>query len=1296
MTRPSALALCLILLVASCKSVSDYVDPRIGSEGLGRTTVGPSCPFGMVKPSPDCTSSPNSGWLPMPQRVDGFAQVHVSGTGGGPKYGNILIMPFCGQMEGRSHIAHRKWEDIALGYYACEFEENGIKTEVTTAERASFYRISYPEGSNAGLCVDAGFFLGESPVPGAREAQQFEGSFAEAVSDREIRGWSRISGGWNNGDAYTVYFHLVSDKPFAQTRHLEENGRETVLAGFGKDGGRVNIKVGISFLSLDKARLNAEEQIRHWDFGRVRSDCIAKWEKELSKIKVSGSKAQKRMFYTALYHTMLMPVDRTGEWEKCGPEEPYYDDFYAIWDTYRSSTPLLTLLDPGREVQIVNALLNIYKKDGFLPDARSGNSNGRTQGGSNAEIVIADAFVKGLEGIDYELALEAMIHDAEALPSDDEAEGRGGLEEYNSLGYIPWGIDRAGNRIVEYSICDYAIHTLAKGLGKEDIAAKYLERSGSWKNLWRTDTECEGVRGFIMPRSRDGQWMDELPYGHSERNHPTYRYLTTTFEGPWYTKWWSSFFYEASSWEYSLSVPHDVEGLIEQCGGPESFEKRLDTFFEKGYYNVNNEPSFLSPCLYSWIGKGEKTSSRVLQIIRDNFNDTPSGIPGNDDSGAMSSWLAFHMTGLYPVAGDSLYVVHSPVLRRSVYHLPNGRRLKIVAGRADSPLFITHSRLMRGGRLVVSKCTPAAAPLQEQTQAQAPGGKAAITDTLLFTYKLHGQTRRFAVSYDTTPEGLRMNWTIERNLRLWHGSYIMSPSALEGADNLSGIMPEDGGHIVLPDGDLFAMISRRALRDIHSKGACSFAGTRFRLIDSDGTALGRSLMHLEDIHEGAQMWVLDHPEMPLIWRMEGNPLEQDWSVSSLDALRSEVLSDPRKAGGIYYSYPVSGVREETDAPRGYEPFYLSHYGRHGSRYLTDQRRYTAVLDFFESESARGNLTEEGALVLDKLRILCEETSGRAARLSSIGEQQHRGIALRMAARYPSVFCGADSVRAVSSTKQRCIASMDSFCDALQEARPDLKISRDSSEENMSFIAYTSPTAEEMGKEKTSFWAGDFRRFESENIHPGRLVKALFRKTDGIPGMLLFDSLYWIAEGQQDIPSEIDFFCHFTPDELFGKWRTVNYRMYLSNCNAPLTGCAGARSASSLLSHILDDACEALGSGRIAADLRFGHDTALIRLLALMGVEGACARESDPELFWRSWQDWKISPMGANLQIVFYRNAHKDILVKFLLNEEEVLLEEGPSAACGPYYRWSDLYEYLAAIQRQACEEIEQHKEDAVE
>lgn len=712
--------------------LSQYVDPRIGSEGLGRVFIGPSCPYGMVKPSPDCTPSPNSGWLPMPERVDGFAQVHVSGTGGGPKYGNVLVTPFGNGMDRVNHYDYREYETIRLGYYDTQFKQNGIRTEITTANRASFYRFTYPEDSLKSLAVDAGFFLGENPVPDAREAQQFVGSEIQVLSDHEVAGYTRIRGGWNNGKAYTVYFYAETDRPFVQSLTWKGNRiteaqsqydsaeKTGALLRFAKNDKVVQLKVGISFLSMQKAKINAHSEIPHWSFEKVHQDLLGQWEQLLQKIEINPSTplAKKRMFYTGLYHTMLMPVDRTGENPLWSDPEPYYDDFYAIWDTYRSSSPLITLIDPKREADIVRSLVNIYKRDGYMPDARSGNSNGRTQGGSNAEIVIADAFVKGLKGIDYELALEAMLKDATVPPGgNEEAEGRGGLIPYLELGYIPHGVDRAGNRTVEYSYCDYAIALVAKGLGKEDLYQRYLKQSENWKNLWRGDYEHEGAKGFIMPRDKEGNWLDSIPFGHSTRMQPKFKYTPVTFEGPWYTPWWSMFFYEASSWEYSLSIPHDVPGLIEKCGGAADFEKRLDIFFDKGFFNVNNEPSFLSPCLYHWLGKPWRSSDRIREIIAKNYNDGPVGLPGNDDSGAMSSWLAFHMIGLYPNAGQDYYLIHTPLLTSTTFHLEGGKEFKVVAeGLSDKNCYIQgvtlngkdypysvlrHKDIMAGGELVL-------------------------------------------------------------------------------------------------------------------------------------------------------------------------------------------------------------------------------------------------------------------------------------------------------------------------------------------------------------------------------------------------------------------------------------------------------------------------------------------------------------------------------------------------------------------------------------------------------------------
>ena len=916
--------------IASASPCAAWVDPRIGSEGLGRVFIGPSVPFGMVKPSPDCTPSPNSGWLPMPERVDGFSQVHVSGTGGGPKYGNILVTPFTKGFDRTQHFDYRTSEEIRLGYYETSFRESSIRTQITTARRASMYRFTYPEHTDKGLAVDAGFFLGESPVPDAREAQQLVGSEIEVVNDHALRGYSRIRGGWNNGRAYTVYFYAETDRPFsfrtwkgttltAKASQSDTGQKTGALLRFAESDSVVQLRIGISFISTLKAQENLRADIPHWNFEGIYRRLLLQWENLLSRIEIASDtpEAQKRMFYTALYHTMIMPVDRTGENPLWTDPEPYYDDFYAIWDTYRSSSPLITLIDQQRAVDMVRSLVNIGKRDGYMPDARSGNCNGRTQGGSNAEIVIADAYVKGLKGIDYEQALQAMLKDATVDPGGDhEAHGRGGLDEYLRLGYVPYGIDRAGNRTVEYAYCDYAIAQVAKGLGHEELSQHYLRQSGNWKNLWRRDFHHQGAQGFILPRDANGQWLDSLTYGHSRLQHPRFRYTPLTFEGPWYKPWWGMFFYEASSWEYSLSIPHDVPGLMEMSGGPAAFEQRLDIFFDRGFFNVNNEPSFLSPCLYHWLGKPERSSDRVLDIIRRHYSDGPVGLPGNDDSGAMSSWLAFHMMGLYPNAGQDYYLLHTPLLREATLCLEEGRRFTIRAqGLSETNRYIVsaklngqdypystlrHARLMEGGKLVLTMGSKPAAwgrsmgegfsecPVVSAVEAPAMASQS-VSDQVserkkgeyLFTFRLHGQTRRYEMTFRPEGDALRVEWGIERNLHWQSGSFLHTAAGLKSGRELCSFMPIDGDHLTLSDHQTAYLLSSEALAEVKSRGEVCYNARMFRLVDSDEQVDNVPLLHLRDEVEGCEMWVLDQPSLPLVWRMKNNPLEQDWEASRL-------------------------------------------------------------------------------------------------------------------------------------------------------------------------------------------------------------------------------------------------------------------------------------------------------------------------------------------------------------------------------------------------------------------------------
>lgn len=710
--------------------LSSYVDPFIGSEGAGHIFVGPSAPFGMVKPGPDCNLGSNSGYEPdLKVPVFGFSQTHVSGTGGGPKYGNISLMPFPGEFTAIDQRSLRSKEEASAGFYGVTLYDGAITVSLTATERVAFHRYVTSGAKKWGVKIDCGSFLGEKPVPDSREAQQFVGSEVKIVTPTEVQGYSRIRGGWNNGRAYTVYFTALFDRPAVSSGTWKgkriQPGADVQFDSNEKTGAfllfegtdTVQVKVGISFLSAEKAKANIAADVPQWNFDATLASTRAKWDAMLKTIELEATKDQKVMFYTALYHTMLMPTDRTGENPLWDTGVPYYDDFYALWDTFRSSHPLLTLIAPDRQRDIVRSLIDIYKNDGYFPDARSGNSNGRTQGGSNAEVVIADAYVKGLKGIDYGLALRGMLKDAQFPPGgNEEAEGRGGLTDYNTLGYVSTSYVRSGNRTVEYAYDDFCLAQVAKGLGRMGEYQRAIAQSDNWKNLWR-DVEDNGARGFIMPKDAAGRWVDSIQCDVDCGKYNFVRYTPLTVEWPICVCWWCGFFYEGTSWEYSLSVPHDVPGLIERSGGKEAFRKRLDTFFDKGFYNVGNEPSFLTSCLYHWIGRPDLSSTRTRSIIDKNFNSSRAGIPGNDDSGAMSSWLAFHMMGFYPNAGQPYYLITAPYFKRTVMRLAEGKTFIITAknlsdknihiksaafnGKPFTTAWIDHATIAQGGELVL-------------------------------------------------------------------------------------------------------------------------------------------------------------------------------------------------------------------------------------------------------------------------------------------------------------------------------------------------------------------------------------------------------------------------------------------------------------------------------------------------------------------------------------------------------------------------------------------------------------------
>jgi len=663
--------LALTTVAASAPDPLPQVDPLIGAEWYGNVFVGATTPFGMVKAGPDMESFdgiPSKFGYRSAGRILGFSHLHLSGAAG--KYGNIRLMP--SDHPGLEGIASARRDEVTQpGYYAATLTGPDVRAELTATPRAGLHRYTFRADKPAFLTLRLDQMLNKR---GGKEDQRFLGGSVHVASRHEVTGMGRYIGGWNMGAEYRVYFALVTDRDAMNAsgwNGAPQTGADTQVEGdkpigalldFGRKAGQVvNARVGISFVSVDQARANAMAAPA---FDAARASAQAGWRKALSPIAVTGgTAAERRQFTTAFYHVMMMPSDHSGENPLWQSKEPYYDDYYTIWDTFRTSGPLLTLIAPDRQRDLLRSLVDIYRHDGWLPDGRSGNSNGRTQGGSNADVMFADAYVKGLKGIDYATALEGMEKNASVEPRDAEKEGRGGLPDYLSKGYISTAYPRAGSRTVEYAYDDFAIAQLACGLGHKDIAKAAFARSGNWANLWNADLEQEGIKGFLRPRQSDGSWA------------PPYLLKRGT---------WPDFMYEGDIWTYSLYAPHDVPRLIALSGGREAFIHRLDTLFDHLHFDMTNEPGFLIPMLYHWAGRPDLSVDRIVDYREKGFFDGRGGLPANDDSGAMSSWLMFQMLGIFPVAGQDLYLIGSPVFPESKLDLGNGHTLRIVADGAGT------------------------------------------------------------------------------------------------------------------------------------------------------------------------------------------------------------------------------------------------------------------------------------------------------------------------------------------------------------------------------------------------------------------------------------------------------------------------------------------------------------------------------------------------------------------------------------------------------------------------------------
>jgi len=644
---------------------SARVDVFVGSAGTGNTTPAAAVPFGFAQPGPDTLNAPSSGYAPG-QRLLGFSQTHLSGTGGAGKYGNFRVTPSI------DNVATTVLSESGSpgGYTAVLNAVLGrISAQLSATRMGAVHRYVFTPTTRATVSLDMGSRIAASPM------QRLVGSRFRTTGPRAFEGFARIGGGWNPG-AYTLW---VAGR-FNRTP-TDGLGRDAVARFDTRRRRAVELSIGLSFHSAAGARRN----IPRGGFAHVRAAAAAAWRRALDRIQVNGgTPAQRDGFQTALYHSLLMPHEI---------EPGRYDDFLALWDTFRTQNPLLGLVYPEREAAIVRSLLDIYKRTGWLPDAWVAGQPGVTQAGSDADIVIADAVVKRLPGIDLQTAYRAVSKDASVQSDNPALHGRD-LRDYSKLGYVSTLEPRSASRTLEYAYDDFALSEVARRAGHAREARRWLARSRNWANLW----DPAGVS--IRPRAADGGFAS--PFDARQRGFG--------FVDP---------FYEGTPLQWSTFVPHDVQGLIDRLGGDGPAVTWLDSIG----YDPSNEPDLLAPYLYIHMGRPDRTDDIVRTVMAADYSLARDGLPGNDDGGTLSAWYVWSAIGLFPNAGQPYYYIGSPLFTRTRIALPGGRSFTIEAPATSdvnryvtgatlngAPLqraWLTHAEVARGG---VLRLDMAAAP----------------------------------------------------------------------------------------------------------------------------------------------------------------------------------------------------------------------------------------------------------------------------------------------------------------------------------------------------------------------------------------------------------------------------------------------------------------------------------------------------------------------------------------------------------------------------------------------------------
>lgn len=706
---------CLAALLAACTSQKenpvDFIDPFIGTGFHGHTYPGATVPFGAVQLSPD-TRAGNwdacAGYHYDDSTLTGFSHTHLSGTGC-IDLGDLLIRPTTQTVDPSRQpmyapAAFRHEDEKAeAGYYAVLLHEEGIRAELTATAHTGVHRYTFPKESTPTVIVDLKHSLDNEHI--------YESSL-QVVNPHEMTGM-RNTRGWS--DNQRIYFVIQCSQPFEKAtlvsnqkalegKEAEGTDLQALLKFKDHTSEPIVMKVGLSIVSVENARENLQAEVEGFDFDAVKQAAYHTWNDAVSAIKVEGgTEEQKTNFYTALYHSMVVPnvvSDVNGQYRRHDqtigqlPQGTVQYSTFSLWDTFRAWNPMMTLIDTTLVTNMIHSFLHIYDASGELPLWPLSAGETGTMIGYHSASVIADAYMKGIRGFDAEKALEALVVSSE--------KNQKGADYYISKGFIPSNIKKESiSCLLEFAYDDWCIAQLAQALGKQEIYDTYIRRSQQYLNVF------DGATRFFRPKRMDGNW--ETPFNPNE-------------VGRAYT--------EATAWQYRFFVPHDVNGMVQLFGGKEAFTSALDDIFHTdaqvdgdlvditgliGQYAHGNEPSHHIAYLYNYIGQPWKTQAMTRRLLDEMYAPTPEGIVGNEDCGQMSAWYILSSLGLYAVCpGSNEFTFTTPLFEKATLQLANGKTLTITANHPEKNLyidkvelngkeietnFVTYEQLMGGGEL---------------------------------------------------------------------------------------------------------------------------------------------------------------------------------------------------------------------------------------------------------------------------------------------------------------------------------------------------------------------------------------------------------------------------------------------------------------------------------------------------------------------------------------------------------------------------------------------------------------------